>query len=121
MKQTQYDWVHVIGAVCPQTGKTAGLISPILNTEAVNAFFDQMVKEIDVGVHVVMIWDGAGFHRSKGLKVPVNMTLIALPPYSPELNPVENLWHYLPSHHWANRAYNDYDAIRQAACRVSYI
>ncbi len=116
VKQTRYDWVHVIGAACPQTGKSAGLISPCLNTHAINAFFDQVVKEIDAGVHVVMIWDGAGFHRGKDLKTPDNITLITLPPYSPELNPVENLWHYLRSHHWANRAYDDHDALHQAAC-----
>jgi len=116
VKQTRYDWVHVLGAVCPQTGKTAGLISPHLNTQAVNAFFDQMAQEIADDVHVVMIWDGAGFHRGKDLKVPANITLITLPPYSPELNPVENLWHYLRDHHWANRAYDDHDALHQAAC-----
>ena len=48
--------------------------------------------------------------------MPANVTLITLPPYSPELNPAENLWHYLRSHHWSNRAYADYDAIREAAC-----
>ena len=39
----------------------------------------------------------------------------ALPPYSPELNPVENLWHYLRSHYWANRSYANYDDLRHAA------
>jgi len=48
--------------------------------------------------------------------VPDHITPITLPPYSPERNPVENLWHDLHEHHWANRAYEDYDAIRQAAC-----
>jgi transposase len=43
--------------------------------------------------------------------VPENVTIVPLPPYSPELNPVENLWHYLRSHFWANRIYADYDAI----------
>ncbi len=47
VKQTRYDWVHVIAAVCPQTGKTPGLISPHLNTQAINAFFDQVAKEIN--------------------------------------------------------------------------
>jgi transposase len=42
-----------------------------------------------------MIWDGAGFHTSKQLRVPENISLVQLPAYSPELNPIENLWHYL--------------------------
>ena len=63
-----------------------------------------------------MFWDLAGFHRSNELRVPPNLTLIPLPPYCPELNPIENLWHYLRSHHWSNRAYEDYDDLCEAAC-----
>ena len=62
-----------------------------------------------------MIWDQAGFHTANALKVPPNVTLIELPPYAPELNPVENLWHYLRSHFWSNRDYDNYDALMQAA------
>ncbi|QDU89506.1 hypothetical protein Pla175_28980 [Pirellulimonas nuda] len=47
--------------------------------------------------------------------MPENVTLVKLPPYSPELNPIENLWHYLKSHFWSNRAYADYDALEAAA------
>ena len=49
------------------------------------------------------------------LKIPDNVTLVPLPAYSPELNPIENLWHYLKSHFWSNRAYQDYDALEEAA------
>jgi len=80
VKQTRYDWVYVLGPACPQTGKTAGLISPYLNTDVVNIFFDQLAKEIDDDVHVVMIWDQAGFHTSTKLNVPDNVTPIELPP-----------------------------------------
>jgi transposase len=51
----------------------------------------------------------------KALCVPANVTLVQLPPYSPELNPIENLWHYLKSHYWSNRNYADYDALEEAA------
>ena len=80
-----------------------------------NAFFEQFAAEASPDVHVVMVWDQAGFHASKKLKVPENVTIVPLPPYSPELNPVENLWHYLRSHYWANRIYADYDALRYVA------
>jgi len=80
-----------------------------------NAFFEQFAAEVSPDIHVVMVWDQAGFHTSKKLKVPENVTIVPLPPYSPELNPVENLWHYLRSHYWANRIYADYDALRYAA------
>ena len=80
-----------------------------------NSFFEQFAAEVSPDIHFVMVWDQAGFHTSKKLKVPENVTIVPLPPYSPELNPVENLWHYLRSHYWANRIYADYDALRYAA------
>ena len=81
-----------------------------------NAFFKQFAQEVDPDVHTVMIWDRAGFHTSKQLKLSSNVTVVPLPPYSPELNPIENLWHYLRSHEWSNRIYKDYEALLQAAC-----
>jgi len=62
-----------------------------------------------------MLWDGAGFHTSKQLCVPENVTPIQLPAYSPELNPIENLWHFLKSHYWSNHAHDDYEALEAAA------
>jgi hypothetical protein len=116
VKQTQYDYLYVLGAVCPATGKTAGPLAPHLNTQIVNAFFEQMVREIDPGVHVAMIWDQAGYHTSDDLKVPANITLLNLPPRSPELNPAENYGTGCEATYWSNRSYGNYDALREAAC-----
>jgi transposase len=115
VKQTQYDYLYVFTAVCPETGDACGLIAPHVNTVAMNVFLEQFSRELPMGVHGVMILDRAGFHTSKAMSVPGNVSLIHLPPYSPELNPVENLWHYLRSHHWSNRFYANYDALHQAA------
>ena len=115
VKQTQYDYLYVFTAVCPETGDACGLIAPHVNTAAMNVFLEQFSRELPPGVHGVMILDRAGFHTSKAMSVPGNVSLIHLPPYSPELNPVENLWHYLRSHHWSNRFYADYEALHQAA------
>ena len=52
--------------------------------------------------------DQAGWHRSKQLKVPANITILFLPPYSPELNPIERLWGYMRSHYLSNRVYENY-------------
>jgi transposase len=107
--------LYVFGAACPQTGQTVGLLAPYLNTDTVNAFFRQFEKEVDLSVHVFMIWDQAGFHTSQKVKIPWNVTIISLPPYSPQLNPIEKLWQYLRQHYWANRVYDGYDHLRQAA------
>ena len=85
----------MLAAVCAATGAMSAVIMPTLNTEVVNLFLEQFARELPAGVHAVLIWDGAGFHTGEDVVVPSNVSLIQLPPYSPELNPVENLWHYL--------------------------
>ena len=95
---------YVFGAVCPSEGKAAALIMPICNTAAMNHHLCEISSQVAADAHAVVILDGAGWHRSQGLVVPGNITLLALPPYSPELNPVERVWHYLPSHWFANQA-----------------
>lgn len=115
VRQTEYQYLWVIGAACPETGHAEGLLSPQLNTAIINKFLEQFSATIPDGEHAVMVWDGAGFHTAKALWVPDNVTLVQLPPYSPELNPIENLWHYLKSHFWSNRAYADYQALEEAA------
>lgn len=115
VRQTEYEYLWVLGAVCPETGHAEGLLSPQLNTKIINEFLAQFSESLPADEHAVMVWDGAGFHTSGQLRVPHNITLVKLPAYSPELNPIENLWHYLKSHYWSNRAYKDYDALEQAA------
>jgi transposase len=117
VQQTGFTSLYVLAAVCAATGAMSALIMPELNTAVVNLFLEQFSRELPAGVHAVLIWDGAGFHTSSDLVVPSNVSLIQLPPYSPELNPVENLWHYWRAHHWSNRAYRDYDELQEEAVR----
>jgi len=116
VRQTQYDYLRVIAAACPATGAAAGLVMPHLDTPTINVFLEQFSAGLAEDVHAVLIWDGAGFHTSGELVVPSNVSLIRLPPYSPELNPIENLWHYLRSHYWSNQSYEDWEELKQAAC-----
>ena len=115
VRQTEYEYLWVIGAVCPATGHSEGLLSPRLNTDVINVFLQEFSETLASDEHAVMIWDGAGFHTSGKLQLPDNVTVLQLPPYSPELNPMENLWHYLKSHYWSNRAYSDYEELEEAA------
>src|SRR5438874_3116728 len=77
---------YLFGAVCPSEGKAAALIMPICNTVAMNHHLCEISSQVAANAHAVVILDGAGWHRSQGLVVPSNITLLALPPYSPELN-----------------------------------
>ena len=115
VRQTKYDWLYVLGAACSETGHAVGMLSPYINVAIINLFLKPFADEIPKGVHAVMVWDQAGFHTGNDLKVPENITIIPLPPYSPELNPIENLWHYLRSHYWSNRRFEDYDDLCDAA------
>src|SRR6202035_186661 len=89
---------YVFGAVCPVEGKAAGRIMPVCNTGAMNHHLSEISSQVAADAHAVVILDRAGWHRSQGLVVPGNITLLELPPYSPELTPVERIWHYLRSH-----------------------
>ena len=88
---------YLFGAVCPSQGKAAALIMPVCNTAAMNHHLCEISSQVAADAHAVVILDGAGWHSSHGLVLPSNITLLALPPYSPELNPVERVWHYLRS------------------------
>jgi len=115
VRQTDYEYLWVLGMVCPDTGQAEGLLSPRMNTDVINAFLKEFSATLPVDEHAIMLWDGAGFHTSKQLCVPENVTPIQLPAYSPELNPIENLWHYLKSHYWSNHTHDDYEALEAAA------
>jgi hypothetical protein len=83
---------YIFGAVCPKQGKGAALILPTCNTEAMNLHLAEIAKAVVPSAHAVLLVDQAGWHMSTRLVVPPNITIIALPPKSPELNPVENIW-----------------------------
>jgi transposase len=115
IRQTQYDYLYLFSAVCPETGDACGLISPHVNTDVMNAFLQQFSDELPDDAHAVMVLDRAGWHVAGGLQIPSNVTPVLLPPKSPELNPTENLWHYLRSHYWSNRLYRTWDELKEAA------
>lgn len=114
-EQTAYGNFHVLTAACPATGRAEGLIRPVLNAGAAEVFLDQLAATIPRGTHGVLVWNGAGYHVAKAPRVPAYLTLIGLPPYSPELNPVERLWRYLRQRHWSNRVDDEIEVLEEAA------
>src|SRR5712675_1177061 len=110
---------YLFGAVCPSEGKAAALIMPICNTAAMNHHLSEISGQVAADAHAVVILDGASWHNSHGLVVPGNITLLALPPYSPELNPVERIWHYLRSHWLANSVFRSLADIMDA-CEMAW-
>jgi len=114
VKQTRYEWVYLYAAVEPAGGHSVALQAPAINTGTMNVFLTMLAAELGPMDHAVLIMDQAGWHRARKLEVPDNITILYLPPYSPELNPVERLWGYLRSHYLSNRAYENYQHLLDA-------
>ena len=91
---------------------------PYADTEAMQEFLDRFAATIADDEHVAMFADRAGWHIADDLRVPDNITLLQLPSYSPELNPVERVWLCLKERFLSHRLLDDYDAIAQAACKA---
>ena len=93
------------------------LVLPHANAEAMSLHLAEISRHVAAGAHAVVVRDGAGWHQTGGrLQVPGNISLLRLPPYSPELNPQENVWQYLWQNQLSNRVFADYDAIVEACC-----
>jgi transposase len=114
----RYTWTHLFAAVRPATGDSFALVLPQVSTAAMNEFLAQFAATLAEDEHAVLVLDRAGWHRAKALVIPSNVTLVWLPPYSPQLNPVERLWLYLRERHLSHRLLDDYDAVVAALCRA---
>ena len=88
---------------------------PTVDTEMMSLYLDHLSQE-HPGAHILLVLDGAGWHKAKELKVPDGIELVSLPPYSPELNPAERLWQWLRLHICRNRVFSSLDDLEQALC-----
>ena len=118
MKRDQrHTSAYIFGAVCPARDTGAALVMPYVNIEAMNLHLAEIAKEVPPNTHAIVIIDGAGWHLEGGeLKVPHNLSLLRLPPYSPELNAQENIWQFLRQNFLAGRIFDSYGDIVDACC-----
>src|SRR5499433_1276979 len=98
---------YIFGTICPKEGKGAALILPACNSEAMNLHLAEIAKAVAPAAHAILLVDQAGWHLSRRLVVPANITIIALPPKCPELNPVENVWQFMRDNWLSNRVFDD--------------
>jgi transposase len=92
---------------------------PTANAETMSLHREAISRKIAPGAHAVLVFDGAGYHGADALSVPDNITLLRLPPYAPELNPIENVWEYLRANKLAITVFDDYDDILDKTCDAS--
>ena len=115
VRDNRHDSVHLFGAICPARAIGAAIIMPAVNTEAMNEHLIEISAMVAPQAHAVLVCDGAGWHQPGGrLRVPDNITLLNLPPYAPELNPMENVWAYLRANKLCNLVWDTYDDILNA-------
>ncbi len=103
-------------AVSPCDGCLDYMTVEKMNTDSMTRFLAQL-SAAHSGEFIVMVLDGASSHKSKELKIPDNVSLIPLPPYSPELNPAEQIWNILRRDYFANRVFDSLDAATKQAER----
>ena len=114
VRDSRRDSVHIFGASCPARGIGAAIIMPAVTT-AMNEPLKELSGQITTCAHALMVCDGAGWHQpGERLIVPDNITLLRLPPYAPELNPMENVWDYLRGNKLSSLVWDSYDAILDA-------
>jgi putative transposase len=117
-RDRRYEWAYLFGAVCPERSTGAAIIMPEVNVAAMNEHLAEISRCVSIGAIAVLVLDGAGWHNSPRLKVPDNVVLLPLPPYSPELNPVENVWEYLRGNFLSHRVWQTYDDILKACAEA---
>ena len=94
----------------------AGLVMPAANAETMSLHLTAIGHKVAAGSHAALVLDGAGYHIAAALTIPENVTLVRLPPYAPELNPMENVWEYLRGNKLAITVFDDYDDIVDKTC-----
>ena len=102
----------------PATGEGFALVLPEVSAQAMDEFLVRFAATLAEDEHAVMVLDRAGWHTAKKLVIPSNITLVWLPPYSPQLNPVERVWLFLRERHLSHRLLDTGDAIVDAPCRA---
>ena len=118
MQQQQFDYTYCFGAVCINTGQNEAIVSPRANSDAMKKYLELISKATPKGMMSVVILDRAGWHQKSLAREFNNLILMPLPPYSPELNPIEQVWSWLRQHCLANRCFDDYDDIVDSLCKA---
>ena len=98
------EYRYAYGAVEPLTGESFFLIMPYCNTICMNVFLEQLSKQYPDDI-IILVCDGAAWHKANGLTIPDNISLVFIPPYTPEMNPIEQIWKELRKRGFCNEIF----------------
>ena len=107
------EYLYAYGAVCPADGALISLVLPSMHTECFEAFCAEIARRHPDEL-TILVCDGAASHVTGQLALPENLRILTLPPYSPELNPVEQLWDLIRESWFSNIAHKSLDAVQDA-------
>ena len=117
-RDRRFEWAYLFGEICPERSVGAAIVMLEVNMAAMNEHLAEISRCVSVGAIALLVLDGAGWHSSARLDVPDNIVLLPLPPYAPELNPMENVWEFMRSNFLNHRVWDGYDAIIEACCNA---
>ena len=111
------EYRYTYGAVEPKTGESFFLIMPYCNTDCMNVFLKHLSDSYPKD-RIVLVCDGAAWHKSKGLIIPRNIRLVFIPPYTPEMNPIEQIWREIRTQGFRNEIFATLDKVVDRLCET---
>nr|WP_319555354.1 transposase [uncultured Vibrio sp.] len=118
MKQQQFEYAYLFGSVCPSKGIGEAIVVPWVNKDIMIEHLKQISAVTEKGRHAVVVMDGEGWHTADITDEFNNVSVIKLPPYSPELNPIEQVRSWLRQRYLANQSFTDCDDIISKVCNA---
>ena len=115
-KDIRFEYTYIYGAICPERDIGEAIVVDALGKAVMAQHLASISSRLPQHHHAVIVMDSAPWHQ--GLDVPENITIVPLPPYSPELNPQENVWQYLRNNFLSNRIFEDLEHITQLCCHA---
>lgn len=112
----QREYKYMYGSVSPFDGTVDWMEAEMMNTENMNVFLGKIGDRYPED-YILMVLDGASSHKAKSMEIPKNIHLLSLPPYCPELNPVEHLWGCLQRTACRNRCFESLSRVVEAVAR----
>jgi putative transposase len=111
------EYRYAYGAVEPVTGDSFFLVMPYCDTLSMNEFLRGLSDEYPED-KIILVCDGASWHKSKSLEVPENIRIVILPPASPEMNPIEYIWKEIRKRGFSNKSFKTLDKVIDKLCEV---
>ena len=111
------EYRYAYGAVEPMTGESFFLVMPYCNTACMNVFMEELSKQYREDI-ILMVCDGAAWHKSKAMKKPENIRIVHIPPYTPEMNPIKQIWREVRTPGFCNEVFSTLEKVVTRLCET---